>query len=149
MELRDFTERGTDLRADLKFWHITFGMIIFLSVWLRIVTRLFSATPEITPPPPKMQMLVAKVVKLGLYGIMIALPLIGWVMQSAKGQAIPLLGFEFPALMGIDKDFGRQLKGIHSIVGKIGYALIALHVVGALHHHFIVKDNTLKRMLRG
>jgi superoxide oxidase len=52
-----------------------------------------------------------------------------------------------PALIGENKDLAEQLEELHEVVGTTGYFLIGLHTVAALYHHYIVRDNTLTRML--
>ena len=59
---------------------------------------------------------------------------------------VPYFGFELPALIAPDKAFGDQVKEIHETVGTIGYWLIGLHAAAALAHHYIWKDDTLRRM---
>ncbi|HUX31865.1 MAG TPA: cytochrome b/b6 domain-containing protein, partial [Thiobacillus sp.] len=68
---------------------------------------------------------------------------------SAAGKPIPFFGLELPALIGENKDLGKQIKEVHEFVGTTGYFLIGLHTVAALYHHYIKHDNTLTRMLPG
>jgi cytochrome b561 len=77
---------------------------------------------------------------------MIAMPLVGWLILSAEGKAIPFFGFELPALIAPDPESAELFEEIHELVAQVGYALIGLHAVAAIFHHHIVKDNTLKRM---
>jgi cytochrome b561 len=58
------------------------------------------------------------------------------------------LGFELPTLIDTDKELAHDIEEIHETLGKVGYGLIALHATAALGHHYIKKDDTLKRMLR-
>jgi cytochrome b561 len=78
---------------------------------------------------------------------MIGMPLLGWLLLSAGGKPIPFFGLEFPALIGEDKGFARQVKEIHEAIGTIGYFLIGIHALAALYHHYVMRDNTLRRML--
>jgi len=66
---------------------------------------------------------------------------------SAKGKVIPFFGLELPPLIGADKALGRSLEDVHTTIGTFGYYLIGLHAAAALFHHYIVHDNTLRRML--
>jgi cytochrome b561 len=50
-------------------------------------------------------------------------------------------------LIGENKALAGQIKELHEIGGKVGYGLIGLHAAAALHHHYILKDNTLLRMM--
>lgn len=149
INLREFYPRGSDIREAFKMWHFMLGLSVFVLVLVRIVARVTGGTPAITPQPPKWQKLVAKVTHFGLYALMIGMPIGGWLILSASGKPIPFFGLELPALVAPNKDFAGQIKEIHETFGTVGYYLIGLHAVAALFHHYIAKDNTLRRMLPG
>lgn len=78
---------------------------------------------------------------------MIAIPILGWLMSSAKGYTVNYFGlFELPDLVLKDKATGRLLKQIHEVLANLLISLVALHVLAALKHHFWDKDGLLKRM---
>ena len=147
--LRENYLKGSDLREGLKTWHFMLGLSVLVLVIIRILARLMSAKPPITPDPPVWQMLFAKAMHFALYAFMLAMPIAGWVILSASGKAIPLFGLELPALVGQSKDLVGQVKEMHETVGTIGYFLIGLHAAAALFHHYIAKDDTLRRMIPG
>ncbi len=147
IELRVLYEKGSDPREALKAWHFMLGLLVFALVWLRIAARLSGPTPNIQPEPEKLQQLAAKLLHLALYALMIGMPLTGWLVLSASGKIIPFFGLELPALIGEDKDLAKQIKEVHEFVGTTGYYLLGLHVVAALYHHHIKRDDTLTRML--
>ncbi len=147
IELRVFYPKGSDLREGLKTWHFMLGMLVFVLVWLRLVARFSGPTPSIQPEPPSWQQLSAKLLHLALYAVMIGMPLTGWLLLSATGKAIPFFGLELPPLVGENKDVAEQIKELHEFVGTAGYYLIGLHAAAAFYHHYVVRDNTLTRML--
>jgi len=147
IELRVLYEKGSDPREALKAWHFMLGLSVFALVWLRIAARLSGPTPNIQPAPDKVQQLSAKILHLALYALMIGMPLTGWLVLSASGKVIPFFGLELPALIGEDKDLAKQIKEVHEFVGTTGYFLLGLHVIAALYHHHIKRDDTLTRML--
>ena len=149
MELREYYPKGSDFREGLKMWHFMFGLTVLLLVLIRIVARVTGGTPPITPDPPAWQTLIARLTHLALYAFMIAMPIAGWVILSASGKAIPFYGLELPALVGLNKALAEQVKELHETVATIGYFLVGLHAVAALFHHYIVKDDTLRRMMPG
>ena len=149
MELREYYPKGSDIREGLKMWHFMLGLTMLLLVLIRVVARVTSATPLITPDPLAWQTLVAKLTHLALYAFMIAMPIAGWVILSASGKAIPFYGLDLPALVGPSKALAGQVKELHETVATIGYFLVGLHAVAALFHHYIVKDDTLRRMMPG
>jgi cytochrome b561 len=147
VNLHELFEKGSDLREALMTWHFMLGLLVGALVWLRLAARLSGPTPAIVPEPPGLQQLSSKLLHLALYLLMIGMPLTGWLMLSAAGKPIPFFGLELPALIGENKDLGKQIKELHETVGTTGYFLIGLHTVAALYHHYFKGDNTLTRML--
>lgn len=147
IELREFYPKGSDIREGLKSWHFMLGLTAFVLVWVRIYARITSATPPITPELAPWQRLSAKLMHTMLYVLMIAMPLLGWLLLSAAGKPIPFFGIELPALVSKNKEFADLIKEIHETGGTVGYFLIGMHAAAALLHHYFVKDNTLLRML--
>lgn len=146
MELRGIFPKGSDPREAMKTWHYMLGLSVFVLVWIRLVARLMYATPAIQPIPPQWQVYFAQAMHIALYALMIAMPLIGWILLSAEGKPIPFFGLELPALVSESKSLASQIKELHEIIGTAGYFLIGLHTIAALFHHYVVRDNTLQRM---
>ncbi len=149
IELREYYPRGSDIREGLKIWHNMLGLSVLALVVVRIVARLGRPVPPIAPEPPAWQMLSAKLVHFALYAMMILMPLAGWLILSAEGKAIPFFGFELPPLVGKNEGFAELIEELHEAGGKIGYFLIGLHALASLVHHYVAKDNTLRRMMPG
>ncbi|HEY5993892.1 MAG TPA: cytochrome b [Gallionellaceae bacterium] len=147
IELREIYPKGSDPREALKTWHNMLGLLIFLLVWLRLAARFSGPPPEILPMPPAYQRWASKLLHVALYGLMIAMPLLGWLLLSASGKPVPFFGLELPALTVENKDTAKAIKEVHETIGTLGYYLIGLHTVAALYHHYFVRDNTLVRML--
>jgi len=148
IELRELFPRGSDPRNLLKTWHFMLGLTVFALVWVRIAARLAGGTPPITPPPPALQALAGKIVHIALYALMIAMPLGGWMILSAEGASIPFWGLTLPPLVGPNEELAELIEEIHETAGTVGYWLIGLHAVAALFHHYVLRDDTLRRMLR-
>lgn len=147
--LREIYPRGSDPRDALKMWHFMLGLSVFALVFLRIALRFFGTTPRIVPEPPHWQHLLGTGMHLALYLFLIAMPLLGWLTLSAEGKPIPFFGLELPAIWPQDKEFADTVNDLHETIGEIGYYLVGLHAAAALFHHYIVRDNTLRRMLPG
>lgn len=147
IELRGIYPKGTAAHDAMKTWHFMLGLSVLGVVAARLVLRLMYREPPIVPPPPVLQMFVAKAMYLALYAFLIAMPVLGWLTLSAQGKVIPFFGLELPALLGADKTLGHDLEGIHETIGTIGYYLIGLHAAAGLFHHYFIRDNTLRRML--
>ena len=146
MELKSFSAKGSALREAMANWHYVLGLSIFALVWLRLIVNRAGARPLIEPAPGVWQARLARAGHLALYILMIAMPLLGWLILSAKGKPVPFFGAELPPLMGKNEAYARFFKETHEVIANVGYGLIGLHVAAALQHHFIKRDNTLALM---
>jgi cytochrome b561 len=149
MEISDAFPKGSDMRNGLKTWHYMLGLSVFVLAWLRLAVNLLNRAPAVDPAPPLWQSRLARLVQAGLYLLMIVMPLAGWLILSARGQPIPFFGLQLPALMAENKDAAGWIKEIHEVGATAGYFLVGLHALAALYHHYLLRDNTLVRMLPG
>lgn len=148
IQLHDLAPRGSELRATLKTWHFTLGVSVLALAGVRIAVRALSGpAPGITPAVPRWQMHGAHIMHAALYGFLVAMPVLGWLTLSAAGKPIPFFGLRLPALTGVDDGLARTLKEAHEAIGTFGYYLIGLHAAAALLHHYLMRDDTLARML--
>jgi len=147
VELHEFFQKGSDLRAALMSTHFQAGLVIFVLVWFRIGAVAFRQAPPIIPEQPQLQLMVGKALHLALYAAMIALPILGILGVQASGKEVSLLGMVLPVFTGEDKEFAKAIREVHENIGNIMIGLIALHAAAALLHHFKLRDNTLLRML--
>ena len=148
IELRGMFPKGSDPREAMKAWHFMLGLAVFGLVWLRLLIQATAGpVPAIVPVQPRWQAASAKLMHALLYLFMIAMPILGWLVLSAEGKPIPFFGVSLPALLAENKESAKSLQEIHETVGELGYWLIGLHAAAALFHHYVVRDNTLSRML--
>ena len=147
IELREMYPRGSEIREALKTWHYMLGLTVFFLVWVRITARFVGKTPPIVPEVPRWQLMIANTVELALYGLMIVLPLLGWVTLSAEGEAIPFFGLQLPALVDANEALAERTEEVHETLATVGYFLIGLHAIAALFHHYVQRDNALRRMM--
>ena len=134
-------------REALKAWHFMLGLSVFVLAWVRLAVHLAGPVPAIVPEPSRWVSLSGKLIHAALYVLMIGLPLAGWLILSASGKPVPFFGLQLPALVGENKALADVFKEIHETGGTVGYFLIGLHAAAALFHHYVVRDNTLRRML--
>ena len=142
----DWFEKGTLARQAAKNVHFSCGPLVFVLVWLRMVFRWMGTTPPIVPAPPAWQAKLGKLVHLARYGLMVGMPMLGWLVLGAAGKPVLFFGVDLPALLGEDKPLVRQLRDVHELGANLGYLAIGGHALVALYHHYKVKDNTLMRM---
>jgi cytochrome b561 len=126
--------------------HKAFGMIILALIPLRILWRLINPQPKLPKNTPNWQAKAANLNIFFLYLCMLVMPLSGFIMSSFGGHPISIFNlFTIPAF---EK---HQVAGLmhetHEILAWGIAASVTLHILGALHHHFILKDTVLKRMI--
>lgn len=129
-------------------WHKEFGTFILMLVFLRLGWRLSNAAPVLPTTLAWIKRVTAHLVHYALYGLMIVMPLSGWMMSSAAGLPVSFFGlFVLPDIIAPDKNVQALLKVVHEWLGYGLIAVICLHASAALQHHFYHKDDILRRML--
>lgn len=147
-------EENDPLRFELTQWHKSFGISVLVLSVLRIVWRITHKPPPELNTIPAWQQKAASFTHLLLYGLMLILPITGWIMVSASPLNIDTILFgmvEWPHLpLGNlpDKEaVASAFHGYHEIASSILIVLLLAHSGAALKHHFIDKDTVLVRML--
>lgn len=127
--------------------HKSIGITILLLAAARLFWRLSGPVP--TPLAARAwQQRLAGAVHVALYGLMFALPLSGYVMSMAAGRGVNWFGLlPLPDLVGPNKPLSEAAHEGHEVLATLVLLLVSVHVAAALWHHFVVKDNTLRRML--
>lgn len=134
-------------KLQLYAWHKWAGVSAFLLVLLRLSWRLAHTPPPLPASMPRTMQLAAHAGHLLLYVLMLAIPLTGWLMSSAKGFQTVWFGvLPIPDLIDKDKATGELLALVHKSLNLLFVAVIVGHVGAALKHHFIDKDGLLDRM---
>jgi cytochrome b561 len=135
-------------RLRLFNYHKWIGITVLGLAFLRGVWRLFNRPPAMVPMPA-WQAAVARQAHVFLYVLMFLVPLTGWLMSSAKGYPVVYLKlWQLPDLVQKNKELGETLEDVHSVLAWLMAAIVGLHAAGALKHHFIDRDDTLRHMLR-
>lgn len=129
--------------------HKSVGLSILVLTLARLGWRIANPAIPLPDTTPRWQKLVARGTHVLFYVFLIAMPLVGWAASSAAGRDIVWFGlFEWPLLpIGGGREMAGNLMDLHELAAKALYVLIFLHVVGALKHHFVDRDNVLHRML--
>ncbi|WP_407947774.1 cytochrome b [Paraburkholderia solitsugae] len=127
-------------------WHLGVGATLIAVVVLRIVWRLtHSPAPASLSPFFRV---VSHITHGLLYLALVAVPLLGWANASSRGWSVKLLGvLPYPSISPVGSSAGHAMGDIHGYLAWVLFALIALHIAAALFHRFVLKDETLQRML--
>ena len=129
--------------------HKSVGLTILVLTLVRLGWRI--ANPAIPLPDTmrRWEKWLARATHVLFYAFLIGMPLVGWAASSAAGRDVQWFGlFPWPLLpIAGGREMAGQLMDMHELAAKALYVLIALHVAGALKHHFIDRDNVLHRMV--
>lgn len=129
-------------------WHKWIGLTVLLLLLPRLAWRLLRAAPPFPDGMRPWQRRAAQLAHLALYALMLAVPLSGLLYSQAAGVPVVYFGvLEIPALITPDAGWKAALKSVHWLLNYSLLALLALHVLAALKHHFVDRDRLLARML--
>lgn len=148
IEVKHLVPKG-GFRQLLLGWHYQAGIAVLFLATTRLAWRRRHPAPSIVPGLPNYQALGATLVHYSLYGLMLIQPILGVLVKQSRGDDVDFLGLQVPTFLDEDSGlpYALTLKTLHSYLGNVFIALITAHVLFALIHHFVRKDNTLNRML--
>ena len=107
-----------------------------------------SRPPEFPSAMPRWQVLAAKLTHYGFYAVLFVMPISGLVMSAAANYPVAYFGwFTLPNLVAPDESLKELMEVVHATLFDILVALASLHIVAALKHQFIDRDDVLQRML--
>jgi cytochrome b561 len=129
-------------------YHKWLGVTVLALVLLRALWRLSHRPPQ-PPPMPAWQQFGAKLTHGLMYTLMFVIPFSGWLFSSATGYKVVYLGLvPLPDLVHKNKLLAEALGDVHESLAWLMFYMLLLHVAAALKHHFLDRDDTLRRMLR-
>ena len=144
-----------NLEQSLKFnlyqWHKSGGVILLLATMLRIIWRFVGQAPKLTESFPKHERIAAKLGHVGLYAMMIIMPVSGWFIVSSSSYGLPTIVFnlfEWPHIPNLqaNKPVHEGAELVH-FIGMIAFiALIAAHIGAVVKHFVFDQENLLTRM---
>lgn len=138
-------------KAWLFSLHKTLGVAVFAVALARIGWALSQPKPGLLNGARKVESLAAETVHWLLYGSLVVVPLSGWIHHAATTGFAPIwwpFGQNLP-LVPKSESVAAAFAGTHWVLTKVLGLSLALHIAGALKHHVIDKDATLRRMWFG
>ena len=135
-------------KLSLYGWHKSFGLLALILVSVRVV---WHAVKRKSKPKPlsthkKWEHVIASLTHIFLYFALFIMPISGWVMSSSGDFTVKFFGFNVPDLTQKNKSLFNSYREIHEILAYLLLLIVGLHIVGALKHHFIDQDTTLRRI---
>ena len=149
IEQRGLFPRGSGGRTGMLQAHFWMGIAVLVLVLWRLALRRRHGAPPITPVLPTWFAWPSKLMHLALYAFLLAMPVLGLLTAWTDGRTlfVPFTQIGIPALVGEHEDLAHQLEDLHGAIGEIFYWVIGAHILAALYHHFVRRDDTLRRML--
>jgi cytochrome b561 len=129
--------------------HKPLGVLILILGVISLIWYFSNIHPKLPENIPIWQKVVARLTHLFLYFGILIMPLSGIIMSAAAGYPVDFFHLGTITL-GFHKnpDMAKQFFHVHEITGMVLGALILLHIMAALKHHFVNKNNVLTRMLK-
>jgi len=142
--------RLSPLKLELFVWHKSTGMLILVLMLARLAWRLANRSPALPPQTPAWERCAAQASHVLLYLLAVALPLSGWVINSAAGVPFSIFWLvPLPAIVAPDERLEELAKLVHFSLLVALCLVLALHIAAALRHHFVKRNAILIRMLPG
>ena len=139
--------RGPELFETIGL-HKSMGIMVLAFACARIIWVSFNEKPEASQKVNENVKMAGELMVKALYLLMFLIPITGWLMSDAKGYPVSVFGyFDMVSIVGKDKEMADIFEAIHKLTGNAVLVLVGIHAAASLYHHFIVKDNVLKRML--
>jgi cytochrome b561 len=141
---------NTPSKIQIYALHKSFGITVLILTIARLLWRQLTVVPEDIGNTPHYQAVIAKIVHYAMYALLFLMPLSGWLYNSASGY--PLRWFNLISLPKLFTGFNPGIKNFalatHETLFYVLASLLLVHAGAALWHHYVIRDNTLKRMLR-
>jgi cytochrome b561 len=137
-------------RERLYDLHEAVGALVLIVMVLRLARRAAFGAPAADPALTPTDRRASLAAQYALYALLLVVPALGWAGTNAYGDPVSVFGlFEFPAILARDPPLSDRIFGWHLAGALLVAAIVALHVAGALYHHFGRRDRVLARMLPG
>lgn len=135
-------------QKNLFMFHKSLGLTILVLMILRLLWRINNVAPGLPAHVRKWQRIVAHASHKLFYFLLILMPLDGWILSMSAGHPPSFFGlFMVPSFVPINKNVMRVAAIVHEALAWAILGLLIVHVLAAIKHHFIDKDDILKRML--
>lgn len=144
---------GTAMVVSLADYHVLvsihrpLGIAILLLVVIRFANRLLNPLPPFPATMSRLERLAATASEYTMYGLMFALPLVGWGMLSAADYPIVLFrSVHLPAILPHNIMLYAVLRKTHTVLAYLFFLMFLAHLSAILWHELIVRDGLFLRM---
>ena len=127
--------------------HMSFGVLLAGVIVARLVWRWIPGH-QVSSIETGWARLASKATHYLLYSLLIAEAALGFTFRWGAGRPMEFFGLGIPPLIGeLDRPLRHNLREIHERIGWAIIVIALLHAVGALYHHYVLRDRVLRRML--
>ncbi len=149
INIHHMTLRTDPFHAVSEHMHMVAGILVLLLTLPRLWARKKYGTPPIQPPLTRLVGTLSRVTHWALYAFLIVQPLLGIATRQVGGKSVSLFGATLlPSFVSHpDRELAREIFQYHALIGTAFYYVIAAHILAALWHHYLRRDNTMQRML--
>ncbi len=129
-------------------YHRSLGLLVLALVLVKLGWQCCTPAPRPVAGLRPWERIGAKLMHWALWGMMLLIPVTGYLISISAGKPVQLFNwFALPALVAVDETLREQAIAVHYYLSYAALALAAGHAGAALKHHFINRDDTLRRML--
>lgn len=136
----------------IYYYHKSFGLVIFILVWVRLAIRSRSQVPELPASLPTLDRRLADAAKVLFYLLMILQPIMGYVQSSSYeySDGVNFFVIDLPEVIPKSEVTFEISNRVHRYLGYTLLGIILLHIIGVVKHRFFDKNkenDVLSRML--
>ncbi len=145
---REYFPKHSPEKLQYILLHASIGPVVLALALLMLAWHFVGTRPALPKDMSPVHIMAAKIMHFSLYVVMLFQPISGVLMSQYAGYPVSVFGwFDIPTLVQKNEAMGHLGHEAHEICSFVIIGLVSLHVLAALYHHFIAKNNVLKRML--
>ncbi|GAB3732212.1 cytochrome b [Silanimonas algicola] len=148
-EFRGWFPRGTPIRSAMMPLHFWAGIIVMLLLLPRFALRARHGVPPVTPPLPRWESMLGGLTHVALYAFLLVQPILGVLILWSEGRGIPVpfTSLVLPPLFAPGAAIEDVAEDAHKLLATVFYGVIGLHVLAAVYHRWLRRDDVVQRML--
>jgi len=136
------------VRASILGLHRQLGLIVLIFWTIRLIARRIHPKKHSGEPLTPILKLAATGSHVFLYGILLAMPLLGWAMTNAQGHTVQLFNLlPLPGLVAVDPDLADSLEDYHKWGSWALMGMVVMHFLAAMWHHVVRRDHIFAAMM--
>jgi cytochrome b561 len=129
-------------------WHAALGYDFLVLLVIRLLWRWTNAVPDLPSDTKPWERFAAHAGHVGLYVLMFVVAGTGWAVAvtARTPMTADLFGLSFAPVITLERSARNLIEGTHAVLAYLTAALVLVHIAGALRHHFVKKNDVLRRM---